>query len=390
MRLIGLLAYRRFLVVKKVLGGRSSVRVAAVQASPVFFNKDKTIDKACGLIRQAAAGGAELIAFPETFVPGYPAYFTCGPATPAAKFASYTIGLQDNAVVVPSEDTERLCEAARDAGAYVVVGVNELDDRVGSRTIYNTLVFIGPDGKVLGRHRKLMPTFIERTYWGWGGGSDLRVFETEIGRLGGLICWENHMILVRAAMIHRGEELHVANWPGTLGATSQSDATASGTRSDQNDMHVAIREHAFEAGAFVVSVHGLMHAEDLAAPWDWLRDDPAMNYRWAVGGSTIVDPMGRYLLAPVFDAETIVYADCEANLIKAAKVLFDSLGHYTRWDVVQLLVREEGWNPEQALREERRRASLQFSAAELRRISERCELPVEKIETVLAEIEKAS
>ena len=154
-------------------------------------------------------------------------------------------------------------------------------------------------------------------------------------------------------------------------------------------MHVAIREHAFEAGAFVISVHGFLRTEDLAPPWDWLKDDPAMNYSWAVGGSAIVDPMGRYLAAPVFGAETIVYADCDANLIKAAKAVFDSLGHYTRWDVVQLLVREEGWNPEQALGEERRRASLKFSAAELRRLSERCELPVERLEEVLAEIDKA-
>ncbi len=376
-------------MIKKILGGKTSVRVAAVQAAPVFFNKDKTIAKACDLIRQAAAGGAELIAFPETFIPGYPAYFTCGPTTPADKFARYAIGLQDNAVVVGSEDTERLCQAARDAGAYVVVGVNELDDRVGSRTVYNTLVYIGADGSLLGRHRKLMPTFLERSYWGRGDGSDLRVFDTAIGRLGGLICWENHMVLVRAAMIHRGEELHVANWPGTLGRAGHRDAAALAERGYLSDSHFAIREHAFEAGAFVISVHGILRAEDIAAPWEWLKDDPAINYRWAVGGSAVVDPTGRYIAAPVFDTETIVYADCEADLIKTAKAMFDSLGHYTRWDVVQLLVREDGWSPEQALGEERRRASLRLPAAELRRLSERYELPIEKLEEVLAEIEKA-
>ena len=377
-------------LVKTVLGGKDRVRVAAVQAAPVFFNKDKTIEKACRLIHEAGGGGAELVVFSEAFIPGYPAYFTCGQATPADKFIIYNLGLQDNAIVIPSEDTERLCKAARDAGVYVVVGVDELDDRVGSRTVYNTLLFIAPEGKVMGRHRKLMPTFTERTYWGWGDGSDLKVFDTRIGRLGGLICWENHMILVRAAMIHRGEEIHVANWPGTLGTGGRNQQVASPGRTDQNDMHVAIREHAFEAGAFVVSVHGLLRDEDLAPPWDYLRSDPAMNHRWAVGGSAIVDPVGRYLVPPTFDKETILYADCEANAIKAAKVLFDSLGHYTRWDVVQLLVREDGWAPEQAIREERKSASLRLPAAELRRISERYEVPLEKLESLLTEIEIAA
>lgn len=377
-------------MVKTVLGGKAKVRVAAVQAAPVFFNKEKTIDKACRLIREAGRGGAELIAFSETFIPGYPAYYTCGQATATEKFIVYNLGLQDNAVVIPSDDTQRLCEAAREVGAYVVMGVDELDDRVGSRTVYNTLLFIGRDGQVLGRHRKLMPTFTERTYWGWGDASDLKVFDTAIGRLGGLICWENHMVLVRAAMIHRAEEIHVANWPGSICVGGANEPMATGARDDQNDMHVAIREHAFEAGAFVVSVHGLLRDADLLPPWEWLKNDPAMNHRWAVGGSAIVSPVGRYLVPPVFNEETILYADCEANAIKAAKVLFDSLGHYTRWDVVQLLVREEGWTPERALREGRRTAALQLPPGELRRISEMCEISVDKLEAVITELEKTT
>jgi predicted amidohydrolase len=371
-----------------ILGGKSSVRVAAVQAAPVFFNKQRTIEKACGLIREAGANGGELVAFSETFIPGYPAYFTCGPSTPRDKFTSYMLGLQDNAVAIGSEDTEPLCAAARDAGAYVVMGIDELDDRVGSRTIYNTLLFIGPDGKILGRHRKLMPTFIERTYWGAGNGADLRVFDTSIGRLGGLVCWENHMSLLRAAMIHRGEEIHVCNWPGTFGAANRRELAAGAERGDSDDMHIAAREHAFEAGAFVISVHGLLRDEDLAPPWEWLRNDPATNYRWAIGGSAIIDPMGQYLAAPSFDSETILYADCNANMIKAAKVLFDSLGHYTRWDVVQLMVREDGWEPERALVEERNLASIKLPPEELRRVSEKFEIPIEKLESVLAEIAK--
>lgn len=374
-------------VVKTILGGKNKVRVAVVQAAPLFFDKERTIAKACRLIREAGQNGAELVAFSETFISGYPAYYTCGQATNTEKVVAYNLGLQDNAVVIPSEDTEVLGEAARDAGAYVVIGVDELDDRVGSRTVYNTLLYLTPEGEVLGRHRKLMPTFTERAYWGWGDGSDLKVFDTRIGRLGGLVCWENHMILVRAAMIHRGEEIHVANWPGTIGAGRSGQALTVGERSGDDEMHVAIREHAFEAGAFVVSVHGLMRDEDIGAPWEWLKSDPAMNHRCAIGGSAIVDPSGRYLVAPVYDEEKILYAECEANAIKAAKVLFDSLGHYTRWDVVQLLVREEGWQPERALGEERKIAALHIPAAELRRISESCEVPLDKLEAVLAQLQ---
>lgn len=369
-----------------ILGGKDKVRVAVAQAAPVFFNKEKTLEKACRLIAEAGAGGAELIAFPEAFISGYPAYFTCGQATPRETFVAYSLGLQDSALSLDGEETEPLCRAAREAGSYVVMGANELDDRVGSRTVYNTLVFISPEGKVLGRHRKLMPTFTERTYWGWGSGADLRVFDTRIGRLGGLICWENHMVLVRAAMIHRGEEIHVANWPGTLGSGGRGRQAADRAHHDHDDMHVAIREHAFEAGAFVVSAHGLLRDEDLTPPWDRLRADPAMNYRWATGGSAVVDPTGRYLTPPCYGQETILYADCEANAIKAAKALFDSLGHYARWDVVQLLVREEGWEPELALRKEQARAARVLPAAELRRISERYEIPLEKLEALLGEL----
>ena len=191
---------------KQVLGGRENVKVAVIQASPVFMDKERTIEKACRLIRQAGSNGAELVTFSESYIPGYPAYYTAGYETPPHEWTDFMIGLQDNSVSIPSEDTVILGEAAKDAGAYVVIGCNELDDRPGSRTVYNTLLFIDRNGGVMGRHRKLMPTYTERIYWGQGDASDIVVFDTEIGRIGGLICWENHMTLVRAAMIHRGEE----------------------------------------------------------------------------------------------------------------------------------------------------------------------------------------
>ena len=180
---------------KKVLGGREKVKVAVVQAVPVFMDKERTMAKACDLIREAGRNGAELIVFPETFIPGYPAIYTGGWESNPSEWGPYMIALQDNSLLVNSRDTEILGEAAREANAYTVMGCNELDDRQGSRTVYNTLVFIGRDGKVMGRHRKLMPTYTERTYWGWGNASDLKVFDTDIGRIGGLICGENLMVL---------------------------------------------------------------------------------------------------------------------------------------------------------------------------------------------------
>jgi len=169
-------------MVKRVLGGRERVKVAAVQAAPVFMDKEKTIEKACGLIREAGSNGAELIVFSEAFIPAYPAYYTGGTESPLDEWAGYNIALQDNAVVIPSEDTGILGRAAKEAGAYVVMGCNELDDRPGSRTLYNTLLYIGKQGEVLGRHRKLMPTYGERTYWGWGDASDLIYYFRESSR----------------------------------------------------------------------------------------------------------------------------------------------------------------------------------------------------------------
>jgi len=172
---------------KKVLGGREKVKVAVVQASPVFMDKERTIEKACKLIGEAGGNGAELVVFPEAFIPGYPAIYTGGWESKPSEWAPYMVALQDNSVLINSVDTEVLGEAAREAGTYTVIGCNELDDRLGSRTVYNTLIFIGRDGKVMGRHRKLMPTYTERTYWGWGDATDLKVFDTDIGRIGGLI-----------------------------------------------------------------------------------------------------------------------------------------------------------------------------------------------------------
>lgn|SRR5579885_178619 len=370
---------------KKILGGREKVKVAVVQAAPVFMDKQRTIEKACKLIKEAGRNRAELIAFSEAFIPTYPAYYTVGYETNPHEWTDYMIALQDNSIVIPGEDTEILGQAAKEAGAYVVMGCNELDNRQGSCTVYNTLLFIGKDGNVMGRHRKLVPTYTERVYWGQGDGSDVKVFDTDIGRIGGLICWENHMTLIRAAMIHRGEEFHIAVWPGNWkrGETKLLDADTSPGGGGAL-LQSLIRVHAFEAGAFVLSACGFLTPEDFPERWQYIRDGNHINHDWALGGSAIVNPAGRYLVEPNFEKDAILYAECYANQIKAVKAVFDSLGHYSRWDVAQLVIKREPRTPEIDSRESQ--TGVELPARELRRISEEFEIGLEKLESVLDEI----
>lgn len=370
----------------KPLGGRESVKVAVVQAAPVFMDRERTVEKACALIREAGRNKAELVAFSEAFIPVYPAYYTVGYETPAHEWTDYMIALQDNSISIPGEDTRALGEAAKEAGAYVVMGCNELDDRPGSRTVYNTLLFIGKDGKVLGRHRKTMPTYTERLYWGKGDGRDIRVFDTDIGRIGGLICWENHMTLLRAAMIHRGEDFHVAVWPGNWKRGTESlldpDTSPGGAMCNLQSL---IKVHAFEAGAFVLSGCGYLDSNDFPEKWHYIRDGDHINYGWACGGSSIVNPAGRYLAEPNFEKDAILYAECYANQIKAVKAVFDSLGHYSRWDIARLELRSEGWEPEAPMRGGADPAA-DIPPGELRRISERYEIEIESLEALLEEL----
>jgi amidase/nitrilase len=370
---------------KKVLGGREKVKVAVVQAAPVFMDKERTMAKACDLIREAGRNGAELIVFPETFIPGYPAIYTGGWESNPSEWGPYMIALQDNSLLVNSRDTEILGEAAREANAYTVMGCNELDDRQGSRTVYNTLVFIGRDGKVMGRHRKLMPTYTERTYWGWGNASDLKVFDTDIGRIGGLICGENLMVLLKAAMMQKGEEFHIAVWAGVWSGQGKTHIMDPETdpQGGSSTIYPVIRSYACESQAFVLSSGGILGEKDFPDKWKHLKDSNHTNYSFAVGGSAIVNPHGRLIAGPLIGEEAILYADCHAHHIKLAKALFDCLGHYARWDVARLQVRREPWTPEIEMAE---KPSLKLPMSELRRISEAHEISLEKLEAIIEEL----
>jgi nitrilase len=323
---------------KPVLGGREKVKVAIAQKSPVFMNLDASVERAASLILEAGRNGAQLVVFPEAWLAGYP-YWTEGWDSALPQWAGGRILFRDNALVVPSEQADRIAQAVRKAGIYVVLGCNEMDPRPAVSTVYNSLIFFAPDGSVMGRHRKLMPTFTERMFWGHGDADDLVVFDTDIGRIGGLICGEHLMTLVRASMIAQGEDIHVAVFPGAF-------ELHTGPRLEEPEKmgcfwgHFEVRAHAFEAGAFVVSACASINDDDVAADFPYKGK---MNIGYANGGSEVVAPLGIALAGPTY-GEAMVYAELEAWMIKATKAIVDTMGHYARPDVLRLLMRrEEGW-----------------------------------------------
>ncbi|MGQ0845770.1 MAG: carbon-nitrogen hydrolase family protein [Sporichthyaceae bacterium] len=287
------------------------VVVAAVQATPVFLDRDATVEKACGLIAEAAAGGAQLIVFPEAFVAGYPDWVW---RLPAWRDDAYVRRLYEESVTVPGPAAAALGAAARAAGAYVAMGVNELD----GGTLYNSLLYFSPEGELVGRHRKLMPTGGERTIWGFGDGSTLDVIQTPFGRVGGLICWENYMPLARAAMYGRGVDIYLApTW-------------------DNDPVWVdTLRHIAKEGRTFVVGVSPVLRGSDV--PEDLRGDIYSTDSDWmSRGNAAIVAPGGAMLAGPEFEKETILYAALDLAEVARHRRMFDPVGHYARPDVFTL------------------------------------------------------
>jgi nitrilase len=329
---------------KPVLGGRDAVKVAIVQKAPRFLDKEASLARAETYIAEAAAGGAELIVFPEVWLAGYP-YWTEGWDSPLQAWAGGRIAFRDAAVLAPSEDTERLGAAARQAGAYVVMGCNEIDPRPEVSTIYNSLLFFDRAGHLMGRHRKTMPTFTERLFWGQGDAADFQVFDTDIGRLGGLICGEHLMTLVRAAMIGLGEEIHVAVFPGAFALHTGPSLEEWDGEHASFWGHASVRAHALEAGAFVLSACGITDESDIP---DEFPHKGRMNIRYARGGSSVIAPLGIPLAGPC-EGPQIVYANLEAWMIKAWKSIIDTAGHYSRPDLVRLVVNGQAPSRERVL-----------------------------------------
>jgi len=300
-------------------------KAAAIQAAPVFLNREATIDKACSLIAEAARAGANLIAFPEVFVPGYPYWIRLDNPF---RTTSYFIELVKNAVEVPSPATARLCEAARRAGTYVMIGINERPANTLG-TLYNTNLLIGPDGEILLKHRKLMPTYAEKMVWGFGDGSTLRVLDTALGKVGTLICGENANPLARYALLAQGEQVHVSNYPALPGGDA-------GGYDLSKEIELRGATHAFEGKVFNIVVSAAIDAAVIAKVADTDEKRRAMSGP-CMSFTGIFAPGGRLCSETVPPGkEGIVYAQCDIESVIAPKMRHDVAGHYNRADVLTL------------------------------------------------------
>ncbi len=307
-----------------------SVRVAAVQAASVLFDREASVEKACRLTQEAAAQGAQLVLFPEAFVPAYPRGLSFG-AVVGSRSAEGRRTWQTywaNAVDVPGPATEALGAAARQANVHLAVGVIERDSQFSGGTLYCTLLYFSPDGQLLGKHRKLKPTASERLIWGEGDGSTLTVLQTGLGRIGGLICWENYMPLARMAMYGKGVQIYLAptadardNWQATM-------------------QHIASEGRCFVVGCNQYVTQS-MYPPDLTG----IEELAGLPEEICRGGSVIFSPMGKLLAGPLYGREGILCADLDMAEIAQAKYDFDVTGHYARPDVFQLTINEEPLAP---------------------------------------------
>jgi aliphatic nitrilase len=296
-------------------------KAAAVQASPVFLDTAATVDKAVSLIREAAGGGARIVAFPEVFVPGYPYWnWITDPVTGSAWFER----LVKASVLVPGPEIDSIRRAARDTETCVVIGVNERSP-LSLGAIYNTLVFIGPDGALLGRHRKLVPTWAEKLTWTGGDGSSLKVYDTAIGPLGGLACGENTNTLARFALLAQGELVHVASYISLPVAPPDYDMAEA--------IKLRAIAHAFEGKLFTIVSCSTVSEEIITAMESVVPDARARLERKSSAFSGVIGPDGRVVGEALIDEEGIVYADIDLDRCIQPKQMHDIVGHYNRFDV---------------------------------------------------------
>lgn len=304
----------------------NNYKVAVVQAGSEVMDKEKGIEKVIRLLDEAGQNDARIIVFPEAFIPAYPKGMSFG----AVVGSRSKEGRKDfyrywnNSIKVPGPETERIGKVVKKAGAYVVIGVIEKDGESSEGTLYCTALFFGPDGKLLGKHRKLKPTGSERLIWGEGDGSTMPVFDTPYGKIGSLICWENYMPLARAAMYAKGVQIYIA------------------PTADARDSWLAtVRHIGAEGRCFVLSCNQYttkdMFPEDIASREEFGE----LSNELTRGGSCVVDPLGEFVAEPVFGKEEIIYADINLNKIAEAQFDFDVMGHYSRPDVFKLVVNEK-------------------------------------------------
>jgi nitrilase len=300
----------------------TTFKVAAVQATPVFLDREATSDKACELIATAGSEGARLIVFPEAFIPAYPDWVWTIPSGEEGVLNELYAELLSNSVTIPSDATDRLCRAARLANAYVVMGMSERNAEASGASLYSTLLYIDAQGEILGKHRKLVPTGGERLVWAQGDGSTLQVYDTPLGRLSGLICWENYMPLARYTMYAWGTQIYVAaTW-------------------DRGQPWLSTLRHiAKEGRVYVIGCCIAMRKDDIPDHYAMKQKFYAEEDEWInIGDSAIVNPEGQFIAGPVRKQEEILYAEIDPRMVQGPKWMLDVAGHYARPDVFQLTV----------------------------------------------------
>jgi nitrilase len=297
--------------------------VAAVQMCPAYLDRDATVDLACDAIAKAGAGGARLVVFPEAFVPGYPVWVWSIASGQTQVLRALYAELLDQAMTVPSPAVDRLCEAARSAGVYVAIGMNERNVEASGTSLHNSLLFIGADGRILGVHRKLVPTAGERLVHAQGDGSTLTVYDTSLGRLAGLICWENYMPLVRQALYDGGVHLYVApTW-------------------DRGEPWLSTLRHiAKEGRVYVIGCCSAMRPEDIPDRFAFKAAVTVSPSGWInPGDSMIVDPDGKVLAGPLHEQHGMLFAEVDPQRVTGPRWQLDVAGNYSRPDILGLVRR---------------------------------------------------
>jgi nitrilase len=297
------------------------IKVAAAQVSPCFLDRTKTVDKACDIIKQAGSENAKLLVFPEAFISGYPDWVWLLQNSKSKELNQLYIDLVNNAVSIPDSATKQLCETAKQAGIYVVMGMNELNSESSNNSLYNTILFIDDKGNISGKHRKLIPTGGERLIWSQGDGSTLTAFETSIGKLSGLICWENYMPLARNTIYAMGTQI-----------------LATPTWDKSPNWISSLQYIAREGGVFIINCCMALKKDDIPEKYNFKKLYPRDNQWINIGNSCIINPMGEILAGPIEAKEEILYADLDLSIITAAKRMFDVAGHYSRPDIFKLIV----------------------------------------------------
>lgn len=308
-------------------------KAAAVQASPVFLDARATARKAVELIAEAAGNGAELVVFPEVFIPGYPYWnWITDPVTGSAWFEK----LVRASVFADGTEVDMIRDAAKAHGCHVVIGINERSP-VSLGTLYNTLMFVGPDGEVIGKHRKLVPTWAEKLTWTGGDGSSLKVYDTRIGPLGGLACGENTNTLARFTLLAQGELVHTASYISLPVAPKDYDMAEA--------IKLRSMSHSFEGKVFTVTATSTVSKEIIAAMEQIRPDARELLQRKSSAYSGVIGPDGREVVPGLIDDEGIVYAEIDLGKCIQPKQMHDITGHYNRFDIFDLSVNQRPQTP---------------------------------------------